>query len=134
MGQELSVFIMMSNYFHDVATAMLLSSGVILWIITNKLENAKDDRTIDYMLKMYNNIALLGLFSIIWILVGGIIRITYYIDFEFYNAKKKGQSSALIIKHIIAIISISIGSYLWIKLSKRIKKIKIARKDFSSLS
>ena len=37
------VLIIMNNYFHDVATAMLLSSAVILWLLGREVERQGPD-------------------------------------------------------------------------------------------
>lgn len=124
MNQTFGVIIMMNNYFHDVATALLMASGFALWAIVRKIDNANEKQVIDYFLKIYNDLTRLARFSLIWILVGGIPRTIFYVDFEWANAVGKNQVPALIIKHILAFTFVGIGAHIWIRLNKRVKRIR----------
>jgi hypothetical protein len=124
MSPELGVLIMMNNYFHDVATALLIASGVAMWVIVRRLGNISQGQVTDYFLSIYKGITRLAQFSVVWIILGGIPRTIFYKDFEWANAVGKDQVPALIIKHILAFIFVGTGAYVWLKLSKRIRTIK----------
>jgi len=125
MSPEIGIFIMLNNYFHDVATALLVASGIIIWIIIKWYDSsAKTRETTEYFLRIYKSSTKLAKISLAWILIGGIPRTLAYRDFEWTNAVGKGQVPALIIKHILAFIIVGTGIYIWIKLNKRVKKIK----------
>lgn len=124
MSPALGIFIMMNNYFHDVATALLAASGITMWIIVRKYGNNKDPEVADYFLRIYNSITKVAKFALYWIILGGIPRTIAYKDYEWTNAVGKNQVPALIVKHILVFIFVGIGAYLWIKLSRRVKKIK----------
>lgn len=129
MTSELGLLIMMNNYLHDVATAMLACSGVVMWIIVRHFRfSTQDAGSTKYFLKIYQSVTKLARFSLSWILIGGIPRIIFYKDFEWANAVGKGQVPALIVKHILAFIFVGAGAYMWLKISKRIKEIKTGRK------
>ena len=36
MNETASILLMMNNYFHDVATALLLGSGFAMWVMYRK--------------------------------------------------------------------------------------------------
>lgn len=124
MSPSLGVFIMMNNYFHDVATALLLASGIVMWVIVKRLEGSEEKNVIRYFLSIYAGVTRLAKVSLVWILVGGIPRTIAYKEFEWANAVGKGQVPALIVKHILAFIFVGGGAYLWIKLSKRVRKVR----------
>lgn len=124
MNQTFGVIIMMNNYFHDVATALLMASGFALWAIVRKIDNTNEKQVIDYFLKIYNDLTRLAKFSLIWILVGGIPRTIFYVDFEWANAVGKNQVPALIIKHILAFTFVGIGAHIWIRFNKKVKRIR----------
>lgn len=124
MSQELGILLMMNNYFHDVATALLAASGVTMWIVVKRFEIYKDRTDHEYFLSLYNGITKLARFSLYWILLGGIPRTIAYKDLEWANAVGKNQVPALIVKHILAFTIVGTGAYLWIKLNKKIKRIK----------
>jgi len=123
MSQSLAVFILMNNYFHDVATALLLASGIAMWLIVKNLGNNAKGTAVDYFMDIYYSVTRLAKFSLYWILIGGIPRILTYKKFEWANALEKNQTIGLIVKHIIAFIFVGSGVYLWLRLGKRIKEI-----------
>ncbi|MBI4689785.1 MAG: hypothetical protein HY754_05920 [Nitrospirae bacterium] len=124
MNPLIAVFIMMNNYFHDVAIATLLASGVTMWLMVKNLGDKRDEPAIKYFLAMHHRMTLLAKFSIYWIMVGGIPRILAYKRFEWANAVETNHVSCLIIKHIITFIFVCSGVYVWLRLGKRIKQIK----------
>lgn len=115
---------MMNNYFHDVATALLLASGITMWVIYKKLGAATEEPVTAYFLRLYESITRLAKFSLIWILIGGIPRTLAYVEFEWANAVGKSQVPALIVKHILAFIFVGTGAYIWLKLGRHVKSIK----------
>lgn len=123
MSSTLGVFIMLNNYFHDVATALLLASGVTMWILLKRLGSSKERLVNEYFLRVYKGVTGLAKFSLGWILIGGIPRTIFYKDFEWANAVGKAQIPALIVKHILAFIFVGAGAYLWIRLSKKIREV-----------
>jgi hypothetical protein len=127
MSSTLGVIIMLNNYFHDVATALLLASGVTMWIILKNFGREQNSYVSNYFLKVYKGITNLARFSLIWIILGGIPRTIFYKDFEWSNAAGNAQIPALIVKHILAFLFVTGGAYLWIKLSKRVKEVNIER-------
>ncbi|RJQ47617.1 MAG: hypothetical protein C4538_04930 [Nitrospiraceae bacterium] len=125
MSPELGVIIMMNNYFHDVATALLMASGFFIWIIVKKYDDTgKNPETGEYFLKIYSSATKLAKFALIWIVLGGIPRTIFYKDFEWANAAGKGQIPALIVKHILAFAFVGTGVYLWHRINRRVKEIK----------
>ncbi|MFZ2199157.1 MAG: hypothetical protein WAV13_15575 [Thermodesulfovibrionales bacterium] len=124
MSPTLGIFIMMNNYFHDVATALLLASGVAMWVIVNKLGDSNDERVVRYFLDIYKSITRLAKFALGWIIIGGIPRVLAYRDFEWANAAGKGQVPALIVKHILFFAFVGAGAHVWIKISRRIKSLR----------
>jgi len=128
VSPTLGVFIMMNNYFHDVATALLLASGVAMWVIVRRLEAHPAQEVVDYFLKVYRGVTGLAKFSLAWILIGGVPRTLAYKEFEWANAVGKSQVPALIIKHILAFLIVGTGAYLWIRLSRRIRELTVGRK------
>ena len=125
MSPELGVLIMMNNYFHDVATALLMASGYVIWVIVKKYDAfSKTRETTEYFLKVYGHATKLAKISLIWIILGGIPRTIFYTEFEWANAAGKNQVAALIIKHILAFTFVGLGAYLWIKINRRVNEIR----------
>jgi len=113
------IVIMMNNYLHDVATAVLLGSAFILWILVRLTKDHNDPAAIRFFLAAYQKFTLMVRASIAWIILGGIPRTIFYMDFEWANAAGKNQIPALIIKHIVITICVIGGGIAWVRLKKR---------------
>ncbi len=67
MSPALGVIIMMNNYFHDVATALLLAGGYVIWVIVKRYDDsAKTRETTEYFLSVYGKAVKLAKFSLLW--------------------------------------------------------------------
>lgn len=124
MSPALGVLIMMNNYFHDVATALLFAGGAAMWIIVKRFGDNSDAAVGRYFVGIYESMTRLVHVAVIWIILGGIPRTIFYTRFEWANAAGKGQVPALIVKHILMFILVGSGAYFWIKLHRRVKEIK----------
>jgi hypothetical protein len=123
------VMIMMNNYFHDVATALLAASGAALWFIVRKYDSLPGRHSKDvteYFIQLYRSMTKVARFSLYWILIGGVPRTLFYRDFEWVTAVKHGQVPALIVKHILAFAFVGTGVHFWLKLRKRVRDIEVA--------
>jgi hypothetical protein len=123
----LGIAIMMNNYFHDVATALLAASGIALWVIVKRYDAhpRQEERPVtEYFLTLYESMTRVARFSLYWILIGGVPRTLFYRDFEWVTAVKHGQVPALIVKHVLAFAFVGTGVHLWLRLKKRVKAIE----------
>jgi hypothetical protein len=124
MSETTGVILMMNNYFHDVATALLLASGIAIWVIYKKFGDSDKPDVREYFLKLYDSMTFLVKFSFAWIILGGIPRTYFYTEFEWSHYAGKSQIPALIVKHILAFLFVGAGAYLWINIRKKVKEIK----------
>ena len=120
----IGVVILINNYFHDISTAMLASSGAALWFIINKYEHHENPHTKEYFLEIYDSMSRVAKYSLLWLLIGGVPRTLAYRDFEWSNAVDHKQIPALIVKHILEFTLVASGVYLWIKVNGRVNNIK----------
>lgn len=121
MREYLPIIIMMNNYFHDMATAFLAVSaitfiGINKWIKQDGLE--KNKKLLEKIFKFFSRIAL---FTIAWIVVGGVPRVIFFKRYEWWDAASKGIISALIVKHVVMFVLVGGGIYLWLRIRKTIK-------------
>lgn len=124
MSETSGVILMMNNYFHDVATALLLASGIAIWVIYKKFGDSDEPGVRAYFLRLYDGLTFLAKFSLAWIILGGIPRTYFYTEFEWSHYAGKSQIPALIVKHILAFIFVSAGAHLWIKIRRKVREIK----------
>jgi hypothetical protein len=124
MGPVFSVLLMMNNYCHDIATAMLMASGVTMWVIIRRLENAANPEARSLMFSLYRSISKIVTFSLIWIAAGAVPRILTFSTFESAEAHAMNRLAGLMAKHIVALGMLLGGAYLWISLIRRVKEIR----------
>ncbi|HEY5652766.1 MAG TPA: hypothetical protein VIR63_00135 [Pontiella sp.] len=124
MSSYLALLLMMNNYLHDVATALLAASGCVIWVLWHHLGSAPNLETQRYFVRMYYAMTRLARFSFAWIILGGIPRTIFYTEFEWSNMAGRGQIPALIVKHIVAFILVGAGIMLWRVVRKKVLEIE----------
>jgi len=130
MSPELGLLIMTNNYMHDVATGLLLASGFALWAML-RIQGPTDPEppVARYFLAIYKHMTRLAIFSLVWIILGGIPRLITYEEFEWANAAGRSQVPALIGKHILAFTFLGGGVYLWMGLRRRARAMRATLGD-----
>lgn len=111
------VLIIMNNYFHDVATAMLLSSALILWLLGRRaIAGGEEGRR--WFADAYRVLTRVAIFSIVWIVVGGIPRTIFFQDVEWNMAdpSNKYLFTALMVKHAFMWLAVGLGVWLWARM------------------
>ncbi|MDZ4169862.1 MAG: hypothetical protein U1E26_09420 [Coriobacteriia bacterium] len=113
------VLIIMNNYFHDVATAMLFSSALIVWLLGRRVERDGGDAAA-WFPGAYATLSSIAKWSIVWIVVGGIPRTIFFGDVEWNMAdpSNKYLFTALMIKHALMWIFVIAGSVMWLRIRK----------------
>ncbi|MBI4844483.1 MAG: hypothetical protein HY809_09200 [Nitrospirae bacterium] len=124
ISEGAGVFLMMNNYFHDVATALLLASGIAMWVIYKKFGESEGRESKEYFLRLYASMTFLARFSLAWIILGGVPRTYFYKEFEWANYAGKSQVPALLVKHVLAFLFVGMGAYIWIKIRKKAAGIR----------
>ena len=124
MSPGLGVAIMLNNYFHDVATAVLASAALVLWALYGVQEKYPNPGGTGFFLAACKRLSMIVRISLMWIVVGGIPRTIFYRDFEWANAAGKGQVPALIVKHVLIMGFVIVGGWAWLKLKRRIAELE----------
>jgi len=124
MSESAAIVLMMNNYLHDVATALLAASGYVLWVLWKCITPEAGRDTMRIFVRMYHRITRLAWFSFIWILLFGIPRVIHYKEFEWSSMAGRGQVPALIVKHILAFTLVGFGMVLWMKVRKTVVELE----------
>ncbi len=124
MSKGWGVAILMNNYFHDVATALLLASSLCVWVIAAKAGDDPDEPVREYFLRIYDATTKIAKFALYWILLAGVPRVIYFKELEWNNMVGKDMVPAIIVKHILMVIIVGTGVHMWIRLAKRVKRIR----------
>lgn len=114
------VLVVLSNYFHDVATAMLLSSALILWLLGRRAMADGSESALRWFADAYAVLTKVAIFSIVWIVVGGIPRTVFFQEVEWNLSDPSNEYlfAALLVKHAFMWVAVALGVVLWVKMKK----------------
>ncbi|MDR3581002.1 MAG: hypothetical protein P4L44_13660 [Oryzomonas sp.] len=120
----LGVAVMMNNYFHDVATAMLAASAFCLHAIVRVQASMNTQAATIFFLKTHRIMVKFFRFSIWWIVIGGIPRTIFYVSFEWNHFADKQQVPALMVKHVLMAVLVVWGVFAWRRLKKMVVRLR----------
>ena len=111
------ILLMISNYFHDLATALMASNILVVYFL-GKFLDSKSDREIT-MASVFKKLSYITYGAFIYIIVFGGVRAYFFMDFEWNPAVGKGQVTALVIKHILLVTMTVFGLIAHTKYRKK---------------
>ena len=120
----LGVAVMMNNYFHDVATAMLAASAFCLFAIDKARDAMNTDAATVFFLKTYGIMKKFFHFALCWIFIGGVPRTIFFVAFEWNHFADKQQIPALAVKHILMSVMVIWGVFAWRKLKLKVAQLR----------
>lgn len=124
IGPGLGVAIMMNNYFHDMATGLLVGSGFALHAIIRIQAYMNTTEATLFFLKTNRQMVKLFKFALWWVILGGIPRTIFYTSFEWANAADKLQIPALAVKHVMMFAAVVWGVVAWRRMQKKVALLK----------
>jgi hypothetical protein len=116
----MGILIVLNNYLHDVATAILLSSAVILFVLDRQARGGSDGER-RALARAYGTLTKFAWGALAWIIIGGIPRTIFFPTYEFIPAGLKGIELDLIIKHVLLVSGVLAGGVMWLRIGKRAK-------------
>ena len=124
IGPGLGVVIMMNNYFHDMATGLLVGSGFALHAILRIQASMNTPQATLFFLKTNRHMVKLFKFALWWVILGGIPRTIFYTSFEWANAADKLQVPALAVKHVMMFAAVVWGIVAWRRMQTKVARLK----------
>ncbi len=112
-----ATLIVINNYLHDVATAVLLSSAVILYVLGRQARDGGEGERRAFA-RAYRTLTRFAWGALTWIVIGGIPRTIFFPAYEFIPASVKGLVLDLILKHVLLVTGVIAGSVMWIRLGR----------------
>jgi hypothetical protein len=112
-----SILIIINNYFHDLATGLLLTSAVILWVLGRRVEEGGVDAGLA-LARAYPTLVLFARGAFVWIILGGIPRTVFFTRYEWDPAVVNGIVPALMVKHVFMVTVVVIGALMWRRMAK----------------
>ena len=120
ISEGLGVVIMMNNYFHDMATGLLVGSGFALHAILRIQGTMNTPQSTLFFLKTNQHMVKLFKFALWWVILGGVPRTIFYTSFEWANAAGNHQIAALGVKHVMMFTVVVWGIIAWRRMQKQV--------------
>lgn len=119
-----SILVMLNNYFHDFATALVVvcTYGMLLMMKYAEQSGGQDSRQM--VLALYPKMVHVTGGSVAFVFIAGIVRAFTYKEFEWHDAIAAGQVAALMVKHVILFLLFAYGIYLWVIVHKKVKAMR----------
>jgi hypothetical protein len=116
------MLIVLNNYLHDVATAVLLSSAVILFVLGRQARRGGEGERVAFA-RAYKTLTRFAIGALVWIILGGIPRTIFFTKYEFIPAQMNGIVPDLIMKHVILVTMVVVGGVMWVRLGRFAREI-----------
>lgn len=120
----MGIFVMMNNYFHDVATALLLVASLLMMFLIREVEKHGNREVKRLFVDLYPKMSHIIGGTIVFIVMAGIVRTFTYSEYEWANAVGNEQVPAIIVKHVLIVIFLIVGLRGWIKVHKSAKHMR----------
>ncbi|HEY5549058.1 MAG TPA: hypothetical protein VIL17_05640 [Coriobacteriia bacterium] len=117
MSIDWRILIILNNYLHDVATAVLLSSAVILYVLGRQARSGGVGERLA-LARAYGSLTKFALGALAWIIIGGIPRTLFFNWAEFIPAGAHNLIPDLIIKHVLLVAGVIAGAVMWVRIGR----------------
>lgn len=117
----MSVVIIINNYLHDVATAVLIASAAVVWALDRAVARDGGGRPGELLRLAYPKLVLVARAALVWIILGGIPRTIFFTRYEWDPAVVRGIVPALAIKHVLMAAGVLIGGAMWLRIGRRVR-------------
>lgn len=95
------VLLMILNYFHDLAVALLATNIIVIFILGRYLDRRGVNP--DPMPELFRKLSRVTYAALFFVIVMGGVRAWFFMDYEWNTAAGEGQVAALVVKHILLV-------------------------------
>ena len=113
------ILIIMNNYFHDVATAVLIAAATIMWVLGRQAERGGPAEAAS-LARAYPALTRFAQAALVWIVVGGVPRVIYFNTHDL-GAIRGDLVPAIAVKHVVEVAAVIAGVALWLRVKRRIE-------------
>jgi hypothetical protein len=109
------ILVMLNNYFHDLATAVFAVSALGAYFLQRTLAMRAAPEVVR---PVAEGLRKVGIYALVWTLAGGYLRGRFYHQYEYMEAAGRGQVPALIAKHVLLVVLVTLGAIALYKVRK----------------
>ena len=121
----LGITLMMNNYLHDVATALMIGSAAAILVMEKVVARVGEPAGVLFFLTAYRRLTRLFHWALAWIVIGGIPRTIWFqaVEWNMADPSNKYLFTALMIKHALMWVFVIAGSLIWARMRKVAKSV-----------
>jgi hypothetical protein len=123
ISQAVGILLMLNNYVHDVATGLLLISGLWIGWSARSLGDEPHPTVVEAFRKTYGRCVRFVISSIVAIIATGVVRTLNFMRFEWQPALGDSLVPVLVVKHILIFTLLGAGIYVWVQLRRRVRQL-----------
>lgn len=102
----MAILVMLSNYMHDLATAVFAVSAVTAYLLRRSLAMQAAPASVQPVVR---GVVRVGIFALVWTLFFGFVRGLTYREYEWVEAAGRDQVAVLVVKHVILVSLVIAG-------------------------
>jgi len=91
-----ALLVMLNNYFHDLAVAFLFASTLMAHLVLRYWPGRPPE-------DLARTLKRVAWGSLAWVLLGGVVRVIFYKEYEWLPKAGTAQIPALMAKHVVLI-------------------------------
>lgn len=111
------ILLMIANYFHDLAVAVLASNILVVYFLGQYLDRrgAREE----FLPDLFRKLSRVTYGALAYVIIFGGVRAYYFMDFEWNPAVGRGQTAALVVKHVLLVALTLFGIIAHLRYQKR---------------
>jgi len=111
----MAILVMLNNYFHDLATAIFAVSAIAAWLLYRSRALQQAPAAVR---PVAAGLVKVGIASLAWTLLAGMIRGITYREYEWVEAAGRGQVPVLVLKHVILVSLVAAGVFVLVRVHR----------------
>jgi hypothetical protein len=112
-----ALVVMLNNYFHDLAVAFLFASTLMAHLVVRHWPGQPSERLARILMRVAWG-------SLVWVLLGGVVRVIFYEEYEWLPKAGTAQIPALMAKHVL-MVSLTIWGLIGVlRLKRRVSEVR----------
>jgi hypothetical protein len=111
----MAILVMLSNYLHDLATAIFAVSAITAYLLRRSLAMQNAPTTLEPVVR---GVVRTGYAALVWTLVFGFVRGLTYREYEWAEAAGRDQVAALVVKHVVLVALVLAGCVFLYRLQR----------------
>gem|GEM_PF-1075821 len=111
------ILITINNYSHDIATAFLIVSGLLMFILYSARNTLINSESVSLFFRLFKYIKYTIEGSLVWIIIAGVPRTIFYNEYEWSDYAGDLQVMVIAVKHVVMFTLVGLLIFCWIRLS-----------------